>query len=61
MKAIKMQKAKRQKRRRRQVSLEQIYRTMFTAPMVQPPARERLTMYKSVPSVTTYGVYEKPI
>jgi hypothetical protein len=35
--------------------LEETYRKMFTAPAPQP-TRERLTMYKPVPSTTTYGL-----
>jgi len=40
-------------------TLEESYRQVFLSN--QPsPARERLSMYKSVPSVTTYGLCEKP-
>ncbi len=39
--------------------LEDLYRHVFLAnPSV--PDREKLTMYKSVPTVTTYGLFEKP-
>lgn len=35
--------------------LEEIYRKVFTTPAPQP-SREKLTMYKPVPSTTTYGL-----
>lgn len=41
-------------------SLEESYKRVFVAPFSSySPARGRLTMYKSVPTVTTYGAYEK--
>ncbi len=45
-----------------QKSLEDLYRTLFAVPIHSRfPVRGRLTVYRTVPSVTTYGVYEKPI
>jgi hypothetical protein len=41
-------------------SLENAYRRVFVGPNPTAPAKERLSMYKSVPSVTTYGLCEKP-
>lgn len=43
-------------------SLEESYKRVFIAPGTNLlPTRGRLTMYKSVPTVTTYGAYERPI
>jgi hypothetical protein len=55
-------KAKGTKKRReaRKDKLEDLYRLLFLAsPNVTD--REKLTMYKSVPTVTTYGLFEKPV
>ena len=49
------------KRKNRARSLEEIYRQYFAIPTHASPLRDRLTMFQTVPSVTTYGVYEKPI
>ena len=51
----------RSRKKSAQKSLEHHYQTVFAAPISPLPLRERLSMYKSVPSVTTYGAYEKPI
>jgi hypothetical protein len=50
--------AKRSRKTRK--TLEDAYRQMFVGPTPNAPAKERLSMYKSVPSVTTYGLCEKP-
>lgn len=42
------------------LSLEDAYRKVFSSPMPAGPLRDRLSVYKSVPSVTTYGSYERP-
>lgn len=47
--------------RKMRVSLEDAHRSLFVS--VLPgggPIRDRLSIYKSVPSVTTYGLYERP-
>jgi hypothetical protein len=49
------------KPRETQKTLEETYRRIFVGPSPNAPARERLSMYKSVPSVTTYGLCEKPV
>jgi hypothetical protein len=41
-------------------TFEDAHRRVFVGPSPNTPARERLSMYKSVPSVTTYGLCEKP-
>jgi hypothetical protein len=51
----------RKKRRGGQKSLEDEYRKVFAVPAPQSPARDRLSIYKSVPSITTYGVYDRPV
>jgi len=48
------------KSRKTPKSLEDAYRQVFMGPPPSAPARERPSMYKSVPSVTTYGLCEKP-
>ena len=49
------------KRRVSQKTLEKAYRNVFVVPSPGiTPTRERLSMYKSVPSVTTYGLCERP-
>ena len=50
----------RKERRDKKLSLEDTYRQTFTVPMPIGPVRDRLSVYKSVPSITTYGLYEKP-
>ncbi len=57
------ERAKRKVRTRHKVpkTLEREYRKVFSAPLVQIPARERRSMYTSVPSITTYGLCGKPI
>lgn len=52
----------RKKRKRSgQRSLEDEYRKIFLVPVQQSPVRDRLSMYKAVPSITTYGVYDSPV
>jgi hypothetical protein len=58
MKQRRQRRAKRSRRARK--TLEDAYRQVFIGPPLNAPARERLSMYKSVPSVTTYGLCEKP-
>lgn len=47
--------------RESQKTLEDAYRRVFVAPNPSVPTRERLSKYKSVPSVTTYGLFERPM
>jgi len=47
--------------RKTQKTLENAYRQIFVGPNPAAPVKERLSMYKSVPSVTTYGLCEKPL
>jgi hypothetical protein len=49
------------KLRGEQKILEDTHRRIFVGPSPNAPVRERLSMYKSVPSVTTYGLCEKPV
>jgi hypothetical protein len=49
------------KQRDTQTPLEDAYRRTFIGPAPNVPVRERLSMYKSVPSITTYGLFEKPV
>jgi len=58
--APKRNKTKPIKKPRETYVLEDAHRRMFVGPGPNAPARERLSMYKSVPSVTTYGLCEKP-
>jgi len=60
MKPTKNRKIMARKTRKVQKRLEDAHRQMFRGPDPSAPAKERLSMYKSVPSVTTYGLCEKP-
>ncbi len=65
MKATVKQRKERKERhakrpRKTRKTLEDAYRQVFFGPPPNTPMRERLSMYKSVPSVTTYGLCEKP-
>jgi hypothetical protein len=48
------------KTRTRQIPLEDAHREIFVGPVPNSTPRVKLSMYKSVPSVTTYGLVEKP-
>ena len=63
MKTISKQaKAKSKKKRRKtHQNLEDAYRTIFVSPAPTLPLRDRLSLYKAVPSITTYGAYERPV
>ena len=60
MKTTKRVQPKTVKVRQIQRTLEESHKQVFvTTPMTTPP-KERLSMYKSVPSMTTYGLCEEP-
>lgn len=42
-------------------ALEDVYRQVFSVPLSIGRVRDRLSIYKPVPSITTYGLYEKPV
>lgn len=62
MKTIPKRHKSRPTKRTREIykNMEDAHRKLFVGPNPNAPARERLSMYKSVPSVTTYGLCEKP-
>jgi hypothetical protein len=47
--------------RSRNRSLEETYRKIFTVAPPAGPIKNILSIYKSVPSITTYGLYERPV
>lgn len=59
-KALRRSNSRYKKSRKMPDTLEDMYKKVFVGPIHPIPAKERLSMYKSVPTVTTYGAYDKP-